>query len=153
MAITLDRVRAHTDREINERIDAEAAKRVVRSIHLSGPELSRRIAEVDRKWDIERYLELNASTLALVGVILVTKAGRRWLLMPGIILMFLLKHAVQGWCPPMEIFRRLGVRTRREIDSEKYALKALRGDFRDLSWRGDGSRIWRKCSLLWESMS
>jgi hypothetical protein len=27
------------------------------------------------------------------------------------------------------VFRRLGVRTRQEIEREKYALKALRGDF------------------------
>jgi hypothetical protein len=30
------------------------------------------------------------------------------------------------------ILRRKGVRTRREIDEEKYALKALRGDFSKL---------------------
>ena len=29
--------------------------------------------------------------------------------------------------------RRLGVRTRKEIDREKYALKALRGDFADVA--------------------
>jgi hypothetical protein len=34
----------------------------------------------------------------------------------------------QGWCPPLTVFRRLGVRTRREIDLERYAIKALRGD-------------------------
>ena len=27
------------------------------------------------------------------------------------------------------LFRRLGIRTRQEIDAEKYALKAIRGDF------------------------
>ena len=42
---------------------------------------------------------------------------------------FLLQHAVQGWCPPVPVFRRLGVRTQTEIDEERYALKALRGDF------------------------
>ncbi len=37
--------------------------------------------------------------------------------------------AVQEWCPPVPVFRRLGVRTCQEIDEEKYALKILRGDF------------------------
>ncbi|HET9942578.1 MAG TPA: hypothetical protein VFR05_04515, partial [Terriglobia bacterium] len=41
----------------------------------------------------------------------------------------LLQHAVQGWCPPVPLFRRLGIRTQREIDEERYALKAMRGDF------------------------
>jgi hypothetical protein len=54
------------------------------------------------------------------------------------VLGFLLQHAVQGWCPPLALLRRLGVRTRREIDAEKYALKALRGDF-----DGGGDRVER----------
>jgi hypothetical protein len=46
---------------------------------------------------------------------------------------FLLQHAVQGWCPPIIWFRRLGVRTSTEIDHERNALKALRGDFRHVA--------------------
>lgn len=34
----------------------------------------------------------------------------------------LLQHGLQGWCPPLPVLRRLGVRTRGEIDREKYAL-------------------------------
>ena len=45
---------------------------------------------------------------------------------------FLLQHALQGWCPPLPLFRRLGVRTAREIARERYALQALRGDFDDV---------------------
>ena len=74
-------------------------------------------------------LETNAAALALTGLVLGAVRGRRWLLLPGLVLPFLLQHALQGWCPPIEIIRRLGVRTRREIDREKVALKALRGDF------------------------
>jgi hypothetical protein len=48
-----------------------------------------------------------------------------------VVLTFLFQHAVQGWCPPLPVLRRLGVRTRKEIDRERYALKALRGDFAD----------------------
>ena len=74
-------------------------------------------------------LEANAAALALAGLALGVVRHRRWLILPGVVLPFLLQHTVQGWCPPIEIFRRLGVRTRREIDHEKVALKALRGDF------------------------
>ena len=55
--------------------------------------------------------------------------NRRWYLLPAAVATFLLQHAVQGWCPPVGLFRRLGVRTQREIDEERYALKVLRGDF------------------------
>jgi hypothetical protein len=54
---------------------------------------------------------------------------RRLLLLPLGVALFLLQHGLQGWCPPLALFRRRGVRTRREIDLERYALKALRGDF------------------------
>src|SRR5690348_10746194 len=37
--------------------------------------------------------------------------------------------ALQGWCPPVPFFRSRGVRTAYEINQERYALKALRGDF------------------------
>ena len=54
---------------------------------------------------------------------------RKFLIVPGVVFGFLLQHAVQGWCPPLPVFRRLGERTRKEINRENYALKALRGDF------------------------
>jgi hypothetical protein len=55
--------------------------------------------------------------------------NRKWLFLPGVVAGFLLQHAVQGWCPPLPLFRRLGIRTASEIEYERYALKALRGDF------------------------
>jgi hypothetical protein len=48
-----------------------------------------------------------------------------------------LQHAVQGWCPPVPIFRRLGIRTQTKIDHERYALKVLRGDIKKI--KGDGN--------------
>jgi hypothetical protein len=53
----------------------------------------------------------------------------KFFLIPCLVLPFLFQHAIQGWCPPIPILRRRGIRTRREIDLEKYAIKALRGDF------------------------
>jgi hypothetical protein len=44
-----------------------------------------------------------------------------------------LQHAVQGWCPPIPVLRRFGFRTADEINRERYALKALRGDFDGIS--------------------
>lgn len=124
-----DRVRAATTNTVNRRIDQATARRVHAFEGRDTAAIDRRIAELEREWDIERALELNASLLALGGIALAVLHQRRWLLVPGIVLAFLLQHAVQGWCPPIEIFRRLGIRTRKEIDQERYALKALRGDF------------------------
>ena len=78
-------------------------------------------------------LETNASALAFAGLVGAMISDRKGLILPSVVLPFLLLHAVQGWCPPLPIFRRLGIRTRNEIDAEKYVLKALRGDFQGIS--------------------
>lgn len=124
-----DRVRANTSEEINRQLDRELETRVHEYAQRSPDEITRRIAELDREWDMERLLETNASAIAFTGLVLGVTHSKKWLVVPGIVLPFLFQHAVQGWCPPVPIFRRLGVRTREEIDREKYALKVLRGDF------------------------
>jgi hypothetical protein len=95
------------------------------------------LRELEREWDIERWLETNASALAFVGVALGWR-DRRWLSLPAVVTAFLVQHALQGWCPPLAVFRRARVRTRREIDAEKYALKALRGDFSAIATAENG---------------
>lgn len=124
-----DRVRENTAEEINRRIDREIDIRVRGYAEKTAEEITKRIEELEREWDIERLLETNASALAFTGLVLGVTRSRKWLLVPGIVLPFLFQHAIQGWCPPIPLLRRMGVRTREEIDREKYALKVLRGDF------------------------
>jgi hypothetical protein len=62
-----------------------------------------------------------------------SNASRLSFILPAVVAGFLLQHAVQGWCPPVPVFRRLGIRTAREIDLERYGLKAIRGDFNGLT--------------------
>jgi hypothetical protein len=126
---SVDRVRANTSEKINLKIDCEMDARIREYAQKSPEEITRRIRELDCEWDIERMLETNASALAFTGLLLGVTHNRKWLILPGLVLPFLFQHAVQGWCPPLPILRQLGVRTRNEIDREKYALKALRGDF------------------------
>lgn len=123
-----DRVRAHSAETANVRID-EAIAASVRQYVGSEEAIARRLDTLEAEWDVERVLEANAATLGLAGVLLTVFVDRRWGWLPGIVSTFLFQHALQGWCPPVSVFRRLGIRTRREIDIEKYALKALRSDF------------------------
>ena len=85
-------------------------------------------------------LETNASALALGGVLLGLFVNRKFFIIPCFVLPFLLQHALQGWCPPVPMFRSRGVRTRKEIDTEKFALKALRGDFERVDGQADPSQ-------------
>ncbi|MFA5923519.1 MAG: hypothetical protein WC856_19885 [Methylococcaceae bacterium] len=120
---SLDRVRSSTAAHVNEEIDLQTDMNIQRYKGKSRAEILERIQMLDMEWDIERVLEVNASTLALSGLILGLTKNRKWLFLPGIVLPFLLQHGLQGWCPPLPLLRRLGIRTRGEIDREKYALK------------------------------
>jgi hypothetical protein len=125
---TTDRVATHTSRSVNSELRRVTESRIAYYAG-HGKEIDRRLQELDREWDIERTLEANAATLALSGVLLGAFVDRRWLLLPAGVTAFLLQHAVQGWCPPLPLLRRLGFRTAREIGRERVALKVLRGDF------------------------
>jgi len=125
---TSSRVPRHTAPEINDRIRRETERRVdYYATHIG--EIDGRLRALDREWDIERTLEANAAGLGLTGVLLGVFADRRFLALPAAVTAFLLQHALQGWCPPVPLFRRLGFRTASEINIERTALKALRGDF------------------------
>lgn len=143
-----DRVRAHTSQEFLAQIDHEIEERV--QFYATQPKsiISERIDELEREWDIERVLETNASALAFTGLALGISVNKKWFWLTGGVLAFLFQHAVQGWCPPVPLLRRAGVRTRGEIELERYALKALRGDFENVSPRTDSNEMARARNAL-----
>ena len=128
MPSTFDRVPAHTSEKINQQIQNDIRKRVH---HLATHPyaIPRRLRELREEWDIERAIEANASALAFAGVVLGATRDRRWFALPALVTAFLFQHAIQGWCPPVPVLRRMGFRTAHEIEQERTALKALRGDF------------------------
>ncbi len=127
---TQTRVLENTAEQINERLRREMEARVLYFAQYPD-EIDGRLQELAQEWDIERVLEANAAGLSLFGI-LMARRSRRWLAMPFGVAAFLLLHAVQGWCPPVPMFRRLGVRTVREINEERQALRVLKGDFDDV---------------------
>jgi hypothetical protein len=133
---TAERVTHNTSQELNRQIQAEIEDSV--RWHAAHPErIGSRLLELDDEWDVERTLEANAATLAFSGTVLAATVDRRFLLVPAIVTAFLFQHAVQGWCPPLPVLRRLGFRTAREIETERMALKAIRGDFSRVGESGD----------------
>lgn len=144
---TARRVEQSTDERLNQAIRARADAEVVRLESASDEEIAERLRELDEEWDVERLLQVNASTLVLLGVLLGAKVDRRFLLLPAAVFTFFAQHALQGWCPPIPVFRRLGVRTHREIARERHALKALRGDFDDLPAKEAGAAVRVRAAL------
>lgn len=130
---TINRVPSQSSDFANESIRRATVASIARYKNASRAEIDERLAELDAEWDVERTLEANAASAMMVGLTLGVIVDRRWFLFPTVVAGFLLQHALQGWCPPLPIFRRLGVRTSYEIDEERYALKAIRGDFQTLT--------------------
>jgi len=129
---TVERVPSHTNDWINEQIRRNTDERVAELKDIGPEAIARRLTELNEEWDIERTLEAHAAGALLLGLGLGATVDRRWFAFPAIVGVFLLQHALHGWCPPLPIFRRMGFRTASEIDYERYALKAIRGDFSDL---------------------
>ena len=120
-----ERVPAHTPTIVNRRLRRQADERLKHfAKHKS--QITSRLTELDREWDIERAIELNASAFAFSGIVLGVTVDKRWLALPALVTIFLFQHAIQGWCPPVPVLRRLGFRTVYEIEDERHALNDLR---------------------------
>jgi hypothetical protein len=137
IASTTDRVPRHTDPDVNREIRLTTKDNIACYAAAGRPAINRRLAELDEEWDIERAIEANAATAVLIGLTLGATVDRRWYALPAAVAGFLLQHALQGWCPPIPVLRRMGIRTAGEIDEERQALKALRGDFAAITSTSD----------------
>jgi hypothetical protein len=128
MSITTDRARKHTAAAVLRRIDGDTEATLAR--HAENPEaIDTRLAELDAEWDLDRAIETEASVVALTGLALGAFLRRELLVIPLLVGTGVLLYASTGRYPLGPVFRRLGLRTSREIGRERYALKALRGDF------------------------
>ena len=117
---------------ISHKIRRQTKETIVRVAAEGAVAIERRLGELDREWDIERMLEANAATASLLGLTLGATVNKKFLILPAVVAGCMLQQSVQGWCPPQALLRRMGFRTRTEIEQERYALKALRGDFIDV---------------------
>ena len=123
-----DRVRDRTSPRVNHQIDRRTADTLERLAASDPAAITSRLAELDREWDVDR------AVMAIFGVV----GGANWLLsmrrwltgrrpgrstvLLGVQLGFLFHHARAGWCPPVSVLRRLGVRTSMEIEEERRVL-------------------------------
>ena len=128
-APSADLVRDNTSPEVARRIQAQTEASVAACARGGPAAIEQRLGELEREWDVERWLETGAASLSLFGMAMGSTVNRKWFLLPAAVGAFLLQHTLQGWCPPLPLLRRLGVRTADEINQERFALKALRGDF------------------------
>jgi len=128
MTTTRNRVPLHSSESDNLRIKRTMQANVAYFAE-HRDQIAGRLREIDEEWDIERAIEANAAVIGFAGIALAATNSRRWLALPALVTSFLFQHAIQGWCPPVPVLRKLGFRTSYEIEEERRALMALRGDF------------------------
>lgn len=139
------RIRQQTIEAVNIYKDSSDEEDTDRAEQMNKDAVSCRIRELNSEWDTERVLEANAAAVVVASTVLGLKSSRYWFALTGAVGLFLLQHALQGWCPPLPFIRRRGVRTAEEIYNEKTVLKMLRGDF--LHTCGDAEELQRIAEL------
>jgi hypothetical protein len=128
MVATLGRTRRLTAEWLNTRFQRESEARLAYFAHHS-EQIGQRLQELDEEWDVERAIEVEAAGTVLTGTLLGIALSRKWFLLPAFAAAMLLLRNIRGEYPLLSLFRRMGFRTANEIAEERYALKALRGDF------------------------
>ena len=71
---------------------------------------------------------IDALGFLAAGLVLGTTVSKKWLIVPAVILPLLLNFLVRGWAPPLPVLRHLGMRTHGEINRERNALLASKGN-------------------------
>ena len=121
-----DRVRAHVSKKANARVDRMTEANLDRAA--KEPRfINDRLAELEREWDIDRTIMLGFAGMGTAALVLGLRRNWRWRFPLAAQITFLLLHSTIGWCPPAVVLRRLGFRTRQEIEAERRAFLGMRG--------------------------
>ncbi len=89
-----------------------------------------RLRQLEKETSVEQIFELHDAANVTAGVLLSLITGnKKWLILPILIAAVQSVQALKKVRLGTVLLRNYGFRSKDEIDKEKYALKALRGDF------------------------
>ncbi len=92
--------------------------------------IDNRLRQLEKEMSIEQIFQLHDAAHVTVGLLLsVATRKQKWLILPMLIAIVQSLQAATGQRLGTTLLRNYGFRTKADIDKEKYALKALRGDF------------------------
>lgn len=132
-----ERVKSSVSR--NQKTNKEIVSSIAQYSEQGAAAIESGINGLDNEWGSERRLEVNAGILGLTGAILALTVNKRWAI-PAVVTSPPVQHAIQGWCPPFPLFRRMGIKSRSESDRKKYAMKAPRDDFKNIH---NATKAWK----------
>ena len=99
----------------------------------AGPQaITDRLNEIESEWSAGRITKATIGVVILVGLALTLTVSTWWLILPAVGALLLLQYLFDRASLLGATFREMGFRSGAEIEQEKFALKALRGDFRNL---------------------
>jgi hypothetical protein len=94
--------------------------------------VAERLQSLEDEPDLETVATLAMAGTGILALVFGLMGSRLWRLLAWMALPLIFAHARGRLAAPGDFLKTLGLRSRKEIQEEKYALKALRGDFRDL---------------------
>jgi len=99
----------------------------------AGPQaISDRLDQLEREWSAGRMTKATLGVLIVAGLALTAVSNPWWLILPAVGAFFLLQYLFSRTSWLGATFQEMGFRSGAEIDQEKFALRALRGDFKSL---------------------
>lgn len=127
-AKTTQRVDANTSPEIKKRFRERLIANVNRFLGSDREAIDKRLKELDREWNVERAIELEAPLIIGLGAALGLLHNRKWFAVSGVAAGMVVLHNTKGWYPLLPVFQRMGLRSQKDIDTERNALRVLRKD-------------------------
>ena len=88
-----------------------------------------RLEALDEEWSVDKVLQIGTSGATIASFWFSLTKSRIWSLLPVILAGGAIHYGVTGGSPAADLIRRFGIRTRDEIEGERIALLAVRGDF------------------------
>ena len=95
-------------------------------------EIGRRLDDLDAESSVEKVLQVATAGSALSGFLFALTRSRVWLLLPVASAGLSLQQALSGHSRGYDLVRKLGYRTAKQIEQERFALRSIRGDAVDL---------------------
>ena len=96
------------------------------------PAITQRLAQLDDEWSAGRVAKITVAAGILLGLAAAVLHSWWWLAVPVVLGLILLQYLTSRECWLTRGLKLLGLRSSVEIEHERFALKALRGDFHNL---------------------
>lgn len=105
----------------------------LRKLAEAGPSaIDERLAHLERTWTAGRASKASVGIMIVLGLFLGLTVNPYWLLLPLACGVILAEYLVRRQSVLGGLFRGLGLPSGADVEQEKLALKALRGDFKHL---------------------